>query len=197
MSVARLQNEMRKQALLAMAEIGHPKYGLITAWQLNPFSVKVTLQPEGEETGWIPYKTVWSGPGWGMVATPVQGGQVLVLFQEGHHEAGVAIGGLFSDADKPPQITADPAGGEFFLVHAKGQTVQMTNDGAVKILGSGGQTLAMDADGNITSTGSWKHTGIFKATGDVVGNCDSSPISLTKHTHGLAGGPQTTAPLPE
>ena len=33
--------------------------GLVTAYDPSTYSVKVQLQPTGEETGWIPLETPW------------------------------------------------------------------------------------------------------------------------------------------
>jgi uncharacterized protein involved in type VI secretion and phage assembly len=163
--------------------------------------VKVNLQPEGVETGWLPYLSPWAGPGWGVMATPAQGNQVLVVFHDGNIEAGVAIGGSFSDVDQPPSVAPDTAGGELYLVHGQGQQVALKNDGSISILGSDGQSIVMDASGNITSKGTWTHTGTFTATAEITALSQGHQVGLGQirdlydaHEHPIAG-PQTGVPF--
>ena len=154
---------MRMQAVAAANLRSYAKFGTISGYDPARHAVKVLLQPEQNETGWIPLGSIWAGNGWGMFAAPPLGIQVEVTFISGNDEAGVAGVRIFSDQD---QALPAPSG-EFWLVHANGQFVKLTNDGKLTVSDGQGATVALNGNGTITSTGSWAHTGDFNVTGNV------------------------------
>src|SRR5713226_7811857 len=87
---------------------GQPRFGTVTSFDPNTYAARVTLQPEGVLSGWLPVLSAWIGPGWGLVAPPSVGDQVLVLPHEGHADHGIIVGGAYSDRSRPPMIGGNP-----------------------------------------------------------------------------------------
>jgi len=110
---------------------GQARFGLVASVDGARYAARVRLQPEDVLSGWLPVLSLWVGAGWGMVALPAPGDQVLVVAQEGDAENGVILGACFSAAMPPPAS----APGEIRLVHASGSSLQMSNDGKIRITG--------------------------------------------------------------
>lgn len=100
------------------------RHGVVTSYDPKKYLAKVTFQPEGQESGWLPIETGHIGQGYGIVIglQPGQGGvdqqgqggqagqpssnqgdQVVVRFQEGDFEGGKIVQRVHSDQDKPPE----------------------------------------------------------------------------------------------
>lgn len=124
------------------------KLGLVSSYdgRVGKYAVKVRLQPEDIETGWLPIVLLLPGQGWGVYAAPSVGDQAAVLFQEGDGQAGVCVGFLPSDDDPPPAVES----GEIHLI---------AKDGDASVI--------LRPDGSIASKGTWSHEGTFHATGNV------------------------------
>lgn len=180
MSVARFQNEIRKHALAVGNLRSHAKIGTISGYDPNKQAVKVLLQPEGNETGWIPLGSLWVGNDWGLVCAPKLGSQVEVSFVDGHPEAGSANLRFFSNKEVGP---AAPAG-EFWLVHSSGQSIKLTNDGKLTLNDGHGASIQLDGGGNIVSQATeWTHTGPVHFTDNV-----QVDKTLTANTDVFGGG---------
>ncbi len=123
----------------------HPRIGIVSSVDPNAFTARVTVQPEGILSGWLPVAAPWVGNGWGLACPPQPGDQVVVLWQEGDAEQGLIVGRLWSNDVPPPQAPA----GEFWLVHSSGSFLKMHNDGSIE------------------SSGAWLHNGSLQVTGDV------------------------------
>lgn len=108
-----------------------PRFATVTSVDPTTATAKVSLQPEGVLTGWLPILTPWIGSGWGLYCPPSPGDQVLVLAQEGEAEHGIIVGASFSNTQAPP---ATPVG-EIWLVHKSGSFIKLQNDGTVQIKG--------------------------------------------------------------
>jgi uncharacterized protein involved in type VI secretion and phage assembly len=108
-----------------------PRFGTVTSVDPATATAKVTLQPEGVLTGWLPVLSPWVGAGWGLHCPPSPGDQVLVVAQEGDAEHGLIVGRAFSNTQTPP---AAPAG-EFWLVHQSGSFIKLQNDGTIQMQG--------------------------------------------------------------
>lgn len=188
MSVALIENSMRLQAQRAMAGKSVCRYGIVTSYNPNNYSAKVTIQPEGMATGFIPVATPIAGNGWGMFVPPTAGDQVVVLFIDGDQTAGTVIANCYNSSRLPIQGTPQPQSGEFWFVHAKGQFLKITNDGKLTFSDAHGATFVTDGAGNIQSAANaWTHTGNFNVTGTIAATVDvtggASNISLVTHTH--------------
>lgn len=162
-------------AASASSVSGRPRHGVVSAVDPNTHSVKVTIQPEGIVSGWIP------DPGLACsglrIACPAETGtQVLLVPVEGDAEHPVIVARLFDTTIAPPTspFTNKPVQpGEIGIFLADGTALHITS-GAVSIKG------ALHVQGSIV------------ATGDVTAN----GISLDQHVHGgvQAGNSLTTAP---
>lgn len=189
-----LQNAMRLQALRSAGIKITSRLGLVTGYKPNKYAVKVSLQPEGVQTGFIRVAAAWLGAGWGMYAPPSIGDQVAVIFIDGDVSAGFAVCGLFDNAHAPTSVPS----GEFWLVHKSGQSVKLTNDGKLTLSDGHGAAWALNGDGTTSVTGPVTFSDnvhfvkdvqvdqTLTADLDVVGG----GISLRGHTH-LVSGVQT------
>jgi hypothetical protein len=110
---------------------GQPRFATVASFDPQTYTARVTLQPEGVLSGWLPVLASWIGGGWGMVAPPAPGDQVLVIPQEGQAEHGVIVGRAFSDQAQPPQCNA----GELLLMHKSGSFLKLASDGTVQVKG--------------------------------------------------------------
>ena len=165
-----LLNGIKATAQQAGQSTATTRQGIVTGYDPSAYAVKVTLQPDGTLTGWIPLKSAWVGNGWGMFCPPSLGDAVEVDFQEA--DGGVGSAGLrfYNDVDKPLSCPS----GELWLVHKSGSFIKLLNSGA------------------ISSSGQWNHAGNITVTG---GNVLADGKSLKTHTHGgvMVGGGSTGA----
>jgi hypothetical protein len=134
----RLLNIIKQHAGALDQGGSQPRFATVTSVNPEAATVRVTLQPEGVLTGWLPVLSPWIGAGWGMYAPPSPGDQVLVLAQEGEAEHGVIIGCAFSSAQTPPTTPV----GELWLVHCAGSFIKLRNDGTIQMQGD----LHVDGD---------------------------------------------------
>lgn len=188
MSMARLQNAMRSQANLASQARTFSRLGVVSAYDPNTYSVKVTFQPDGNETGWLPLGALQVGSGFGIYAAPNIGDQIEVRFQEGDRDAGVAGPGLFDNQSPPAKVPA----GEIWVLHKSGAFFKLTNDGKATFSDGHGAQVALNGDGTITSSGTWTHTGNVAFNGQVSANGHRIDDSH-KHT-GVSTGSGTSGP---
>lgn len=125
------------------------RMGVISAYNPNTYSVKVTVQPSGVETGWLPIKTAWVGNGWGLQAGPAIGDLVTLSFQEGDGDAGVVLGSIYNNSDVPMAVPS----GELWIKHSSGSLLKFLNNGDVQVvtsrdlLATVGRNLAATAAG--------------------------------------------------
>ena len=126
-----LLNALKAQSANQDQAAGVPRFGTVTSVDPSTATARVTLQPEGVLTGWLPLVTPWTGSGWGIGCPPSPGTQVLVLPQEGDAEHGLIIGSAWSSQASPPPAPT----GEFWLVHQTGSFLKLQNDGTVRING--------------------------------------------------------------
>lgn len=140
MSGARHQNHMRMQAALAQGLVGKPKGGLVTDYDPDHYAVKVMLQPENIETGWLTIETAMAGNGYGIYAAPTNGDQAMVSFLEGDKEVGWCTGFLPNDVDQPPSVPA----GQIWVLHKDGAFLKFLPDGVVALTAPGGFDVTAD-----------------------------------------------------
>jgi phage baseplate assembly protein gpV len=124
-------NVMKMHADALVQTQAQPRFGTITSVDPNTGTARLTLQPEGVLSGWLPILSPWVGAGWGMICPPAPGDQVLVVAQEGAAEHGIIVGRIFSSQQCPP---AAPCG-EMWLVHQTGSYLKLLNDGTVRVGG--------------------------------------------------------------
>jgi len=157
-------NALKAQAASLDRSLGQPRFGVVASVDPARYAARVSLQPEGVLTGWLPVLSAWTGAGWGAVCLPAPGDQVLVVPQEGDAEHGVIVGASYSDAVRAPVAPA----GELWLVHRSGAALHLRNDGTIGIVGD----LHVDGD-------------VYDRQGSLArlrGHYDA-------HTHGSVGAP--------
>ena len=171
-----MQNALRMQSAALTARQGQARHALVSAVDPTSHSVKVTIQPEGVVSGWLP------DPGLACaglrICCPCEvGTQVLIVPVEGDAEHPVIVARVFDTVMLPP------------VSPATGQPVQ---PGEIGFFLNNGNFLHLTMSGvwvkgNVTVQGS------ITVSGDVV----AQTISLTQHLHGgVALGSGTTG-LPE
>src|SRR5258707_484899 len=110
-----LPNVMMHETERRMAGRYVERHGLVTSYDPEKYLAKVTFQPEGQESGWLPIETAHIGKGYG-IAVGLQpgsgsgikgqqqgdenqnsstgqatGDQVIVRYQEGDIESGKIV----------------------------------------------------------------------------------------------------------
>lgn len=132
--------------------------GVVSSYDPNSHMVKVTIQPEGYDTGWIQLSALGVGNGWGLLVGPQIGDEVRIEFDSGDPNLGKVIGRYFNDTAPPPVVPS----GETWLVHQSGSLLKFHNDGSVEIKAAAGMTYTatlhqfhgpIAVDNNITVTG--------------------------------------------
>lgn len=136
-------NALKAQAGAQDQMIGQARFGVVTSVDPARATARVTLQPEGVLSGWLPVLSPWVGAGWGLSCPPTPGDQVLVIAQEGDGEHGVIVGRAYSETATAP---ATPVG-ELWLLHKSGSFVKLSNDGTIRVQGD------LHVTGDVISTG--------------------------------------------
>jgi hypothetical protein len=142
------------------------RVGLVSSYDKVNHAVKVRIQPEGTETGWIPLTGVAVGNQFGIMSAPFPMDQVEVHFHEGQMMVGRIGTRFFSKEDAPPQI--DP--GEHLIIHQSGASTYFKADGTVIIGGASTNKTGKQGggtSGNLTtgqSTGAADQTPPMKQT---------------------------------
>lgn len=167
-----LLNAMRQQSDMEGGSRAMVRHGIVSGYDPGSYCAKVTLMPEGNETGWLPIVSPWIGNSWGLFAPPSIGDAVEVQFQEDDPEAGYLCQRFYNDSDRPLSVES----GEFWLVHKSGSFLKFENNGNVELHTAAdlNATVAGNADiqveGNITSRATqWTHTGPLTVHGLVTG----------------------------
>lgn len=188
-----LLNTMRREAAQALNQKAFPRRGVVTAYDPINYSAKVSIQPEGTETGFIPIGCAWVGNGWGMFCPPSPGDEVDVFFQEGGKNAPYIALRFYGNSAQPLAVPS----GEFWLVHQSGANLQFTNDG--KVFVNSNESITMTAP-NVNVTGNLNVVGDIIASGDisdfdgVEGSIDHIRSVYNTHNHddpvsGITGSP--------
>lgn len=193
-----------------LAQFITTKYGQISAYNPNDYTVKVILMPTMEETGFVPLSAPWVGSNFGAVFGPAIGDSVRLDFVDGRIEACLVGGRFFNNSARPPVVQS----GQAAIIDSKGSYVKLNNDGTVTINAATTMTLsAVNVNVNASTqcainspniilngpieqgqgsnAGNASMGGTLTVTVDVVGGGKS----LKSHIHGDAQGGDTTAPL--
>lgn len=124
-----LMNMMAMRATMAQSAFSGTRQGVITAYDPAEYAIKVSLQPTGEETGWIPLGSPWAGAGWGFAAGPMIGAEVEINFDSGTVGVGMAGSQFYNNEDRCP----GPPSGEFWIVHKSGTLLKFLNSGEILV----------------------------------------------------------------
>lgn len=180
------------------------RHGLVTSYDPNKHLAKVTLQPEGQETGWLPIETGHIGAGYGIAiglqpgkggvnaqgqggqAGPQQdnqGDQVVVRFQEGDVEGGKIVQRVHSDQDTPPEAQS----GEIVIWTKFQNSGGSKPDAAQGGQGGDGQKIYLKNDGSITWTDGNGATIKCDGKGNVLIDCKTFTV-VAQNDAGIKGG---------
>lgn len=154
MSTARLRSNVMGLVREMLNGEGHPRTGIVKDYDPIKRRVKVSLQPDDTETGWIPLRTCLAGPSFGVFVGPTNGLEAVVIFQDANLDVGICIGFLPNDEDVPPVVPA----GQILLVDSAGASIAFTNDGRLTITAPHGAEIiaevavtgSVDVSGNLT-----------------------------------------------
>ena len=159
-----LINAMKAHVGAMLSQIAQPRIGLVSAVDPARHMVKVVLQPEGVQTGWVPVTA-----GWSMLELPATGQQVLTVPQEGDADSLHVIGRVFAagggDAPyKAPSAFSAPGAfaGNAATNIVPGQEVLLRN--------VGGAVIRLLPDGSIYTHGTWRHDGDMTVNGNLLVN---------------------------
>ena len=177
----RLLNAIKGHTARQDEGYAQPRLATIEAYDADEHSARVRIQPEGVLSGWVPVAALAVGNGFGVVAPPSEGDQVLVVAQEGDAEHLVVIGRVFTVRARPPVSPATMKAvqpGEF-AVFAPGAWIHV----------AGGVIHAEATE--LRLKGDLKVDGNVEVTGDV----RAGEISLQGHLHGgIRRGSERTDP---
>lgn len=208
-----LLNIMAMRSAMAQSAFSGTRQGIITAYDPKEYAIKVSLQPTGEETGWIPLASPWVGNGYGFAAGPMIGAEVEVNFDSGTVGVGMAGGQFYNNEDRCP----GPPSGELWIVHQSGSMLKFLNSGKIVIQDSAGTSINLNGDGTrtdsasgaVTSTASGgmtivaniQNNGNFQASGSIKdmngdhGSINDIRTTYNGHTHHENGaGGNTNVP---
>lgn len=196
MSIADLANAMRAHSQMAQGEKTTHRVGQVTAYDPNKYAVRVKFWPDTvESSGWVPLASMYVGAGWGLVAAPTIGDQVIVAFDREDQDAGVVVGRFFTDVEQPPVAQA----GEFMLLHKAGSALKFTNDGNVALAVAGNLNATVTGTATVTASGAATVTApsinLGTAGQTLLSFVTSAFQSLfNSHTHPEHDGGNTSAP---
>ena len=167
---------VKLHAAMQAAALGQPRHAIVTSVDAVSHAVKVTIQPEGLESGWVPDGAIAAGAL--RIACPAEiGTQVLVVPVEGDAEHPVVVARLFDVTVMPPSspATGSPVQpGELGIFLESGNYVHLTG-GKIFIKG------AVVIEGSLT------------VSGDVV----AGNVSLATHVHSAVQPGQGASGAPE
>ena len=169
--IEQLTNALKAHSASLDQSAGQAKFAIVTSIDYTTGWAKVSFQPDGVLSGWLPVLSQWIGSGWGLVCPLTPGDQVLVLPQDGDAQQGVIVGGSYSRDQMPPQAP----GGEFWIIHKSGAGLKLANDGTIRISGD------LHVDGDVYDrTGALSHL----------------RTTYNAHTHIAPPNATTSAPSP-
>ncbi|WP_284076247.1 phage baseplate assembly protein V [Herbaspirillum aquaticum] len=173
-----------------------PRKGIVSSYNPDTYSVKVRIQPDNDETGWLSLAAAAVGNDWGVIFAPSIGDQVDVHFEEGNANSGFVCSRFFDDQDRPMAVLS----GEFWMVHKTGSFLKFTSDGKISVNGAAEidvttPVVNIVASGAANVTAPQIHLGADGA--DLKEILTSAFAALfNTHTHKSNGsGVQTDAPL--
>ena len=141
-----LRQILKRESCVSDLSVRGTVTGIVESFDAKSQSAKVTLQPYGFTTGYLPIHSQWAGNGWGMFSPPPVGSYVTVQFEGGDLGTGHIIGRAHNDEHKPLPTPA----GEFWAVHSTGSKVQLLNDGTVQVASiNGAGSITLTPDGKI------------------------------------------------
>ncbi len=176
---------MRESARI-LGELLKPKrildFGVITAVDLQKYRARVQVT-SGIVTGWLRILSGYTGDGYGFVAPPAVGDEVLVAFLDGDPLGqGIILGRLYG-SDRPPEVKVK----EIVLKHVSGTTVRLLESGKVEIETT--DEVSIQVHGNVDLAVDGNLVADVQGTADI----KAQKVNLGKNA---AGGVLTDVTLP-
>lgn len=146
-------NHIKRVVSEFMANFTSTKYGQVSAYNPDNYTVKVMLMPTMQETGFVPLSAPWVGNNFGAVFGPAIGDSVRLDFVDGRVEAALCGSRFFNNSALPPVVQS----GQAAIVDSKGSYIKLNNDGTMSFNAATGmyfsaQTIAMQATQTIGLT---------------------------------------------
>ena len=151
-----LNNAMKANAQMVAQSKASTRHGTVSSYDPGAYAVKVTLQPDGVTTGWLPLKSIWIGNSWGLMCGPSIGDAVEIDYQEGNSGVGSVGMRFFNDQDRPLPCPS----GDFWLVHKSGSSLKFNGDGSVELVAKADLNAKVGGNLNATVDGSAAITAI-------------------------------------
>lgn len=184
------------------------KHGLVSSYDPKNHMAKVTFQPGGQESDWLPIETGHIGNGFGIAIglTPGDGkktgDQVIVRYQGNDIESGKVVQRVHSSMDKPPEVQAGEMVFWSKFTKSPGQSglgddSQSTGSGD-QIGETGGQQgsgqqFYFKNDGSLTLTDGAGATIVQDGKGNIVHTCNDYTQNINgNHTQNVGGSKTTT-----
>lgn len=191
-----LVNIFRREAerVVARRAIG-VRVGIISSYDPSTHAVKLTMQPEGDQTGWMPIATQGVGNGFGVYSGPTLGESVVVAYHDAEQEAGIIIGRLPTNDETPIETQS----GEYIAQTPWGSFVKLLKDGSVAVQDKAGASIVLDGQGNVTLTGKAGASIAFDSSGNIIltpgsggkvklGTASGSPEPIARNGDPVTGG---------
>ena len=147
----RLINAMKSQAASVAGRIAVNRWGVVTSVDPTGPFVKVTIQPDGVQSGWLPVAQSGAGGGMTAVVIPDVGMHALLVPDMGDAGHYIVVGFGHNDTVPIPVVPAALPGtlsgtpsaaqtpwqaGEAGFVHKSGATFRMTAAGTIYVRGN-------------------------------------------------------------
>jgi phage baseplate assembly protein gpV len=177
------------------------RHGLVTSYDSKKYLAKVTFQPEGQESGWLPIETGHVGQGYGIAmglqpgsgsgvqgqqqgdsgqsgsdSNGATGDQVIVRYQEGDIESGKIVQRVHSDKDTPPEAKS---GELLFWTKFKQDDSPGPDAAADGQSGSKGQQIYFKKDGSLVFTDGNGATITLDGQGNMVFACKKYTVNAS------------------
>lgn len=144
MTMSKFINAIKHHANVVAGQTIATKIGIITNYDRNKYAVRVSLQPEEVETGWLPIFSPMVGKQWGFICPPDVGTMAAVMFIDGNVDAGFVCLFGFGNEYPPPPNDIEPGG---FLFYTKaGTQIEVSADGDVTIKAKTGKKVSVNSD---------------------------------------------------
>ncbi|MBR0560331.1 phage baseplate assembly protein V [Neokomagataea anthophila] len=191
-------NDISLLAAAQMNRMAHAVFGIVSAVDPTNHAIKVRVQPENIETGWMPdVSGVQSGDL--KIACPSSiGTHVVLLPIEGDAEQFIAVGALFDAVVSPPRVPGlnrVVQTGEWFMQaggeNSLGASIFVSDDSLKMNVGNSGFSIKnneviISVDGVVLSVNS---EGVQVQGGDI----RTESFSLNNHCH-FVGAQKSTGP---
>lgn len=183
------------------------KHGLVTSYDPKKHLAKVTFQPSGQESGWLPIECHSIGNGFGIASGvnpgdgKTTGDQVVVRYDGNDVESGkVCSGRVFSDQDQPPHVESGELviwtrfnkseSGKANLGDDSDQTGSENDASGAQ--GGTGQQIYLKKDGTMTMTDGNGATIVWDGNGNINLTCNNLTLTVNKSMTTTVTQNQTT-----